>query len=156
MPACVWHAVGRNSQSPIPSRLWIPCNARRELPVHPLPALKIAQGRHESTTSRRGQRGRASARTCARRGTTRSEDRRSPSEDLALRLRRCHTALQKHGSSGRTYAQKTPEGSLPSTRTESKRCCKNRARERRSFVDLALTIAPPARWPSPAKQRRVS
>ena len=70
VPACVWHAVGSNSQSPIPSRLWIPCNARRELPVHPLPALTIAQGSHESTTKQTRTTRASKCQNLRRRGTT--------------------------------------------------------------------------------------
>ena len=69
VPACVWHAVGSNSQSPIPSRFCGPCNARRELPVRPLPALEIAQGRL-GTTPKQTRTTRASKRQNLRRGGT--------------------------------------------------------------------------------------
>ena len=69
LPACVWHAVGSNSQSPIPSRFCGPCNARRELPVRPLPALEIAQGRL-GTTPKQTRTTRASKRQNLRRGGT--------------------------------------------------------------------------------------
>ena len=58
-----------NSQSPIPSRFCGPCNARRELPVRPLPALEIAQGRL-GTTPKQTRTTRASKRQNLRRGGT--------------------------------------------------------------------------------------